>query len=230
MNRLVFASNAETSSYYPHFWNLLAIIFLSILTTKIQAEIIEANYTFDGERLSLKNGADIFSVEFTTGDTLELRFSAEGEGAYWDFSDQKSRYYAGFDIGFEERAFRGIEGSYEFYHQGKVVHSRKHYYSAETGQYGGPGVVNAQEIDQFDAVRISYKLTVSLADNDTLIHHDGVQTSWSIWDSLGNSERSIRYSNGKAEKTNLPKLLIIFGIAIFLLLLTKRTQTLPAQI
>jgi hypothetical protein len=208
------------------------LVLCGFFISKSEAAIIQANFEYDGVELRLTNDVDIFTNEFEVNDTLRLTFSAKDDGTYWDLSDNQDRSYMAFDIGFLVSGGRHIDGSYYFAYQGDTVYSVNYYYIADTTVNGGPFSVNARAVDRFDFFSIDYNLLNSSATNDFLQHFNDFNASWSIWDTLGTSDRSIPFITGDTISGVLsaPSSLYLCGFSLCLLgALRKTTQhTRPA--
>lgn len=187
---------------------LLGFIVLTLLTVKSHATIIEAEFNFDGARFVQESGDDIFVLDFAVGDTLKLTFSVAELGAYWNLGNIRTSY--GFDLGFTESAYRGVDGSYNFSYEGTTVLSTGYYYITSCCEHAGPEAVWFRGEKWFDSLTIDYRLIDSNAAINSLTGIDD-NAGYSIWNTLSSSENFV---NPNAVNVSAPSTVIIIVVGI----------------
>ena len=182
---------------------LLQILCLLLIASPVKANLIEAEFSFDGTNLTLENGEDIFSIDFNLYDTLRLTFTAQGEGSYWDFSSKTTYSFDAFDLGFVDEGYRGIDGYYYFYFEDTLL-TKSYYYITETGNRGGPYSLSVKDIDFVDEFSIDYRFLDSDADSNYLASFETFSATWSIWDTFGSADGRVPFVNGQATTVSEP--------------------------
>ncbi|MAG76389.1 MAG: hypothetical protein CL811_06465 [Colwelliaceae bacterium] len=198
---------------------IIQILFLVVFTTNASAGLIEADFSFDGTNLTQETGENIFNIDFKIGDTLRLTFTAQGEGSYWDFSNEKTRSFDAFDLGFVDEGYRGIDGYYYFYFEDALL-TKSYYYITETGNRGGPYSLSVRNINFVDEFSIDYRFLDADADTNYLAPFETFSANWSIWDTFGSADGRVPFLNGQATAVSEPTtfafvLLSMFGLIAF---------------
>lgn len=191
----------------------IRIILLAFLHNTAHAAIIEANYSFDGNNFTLENGVDVFNIDYQIGDTLRLTLSAAEEGSYWDFSKHKTHSFDGFDLGFTESAYRGIDGMYYFYFDNTLI-NQSYFYTTLDDYRGGPYSLSVRSINQVSAFSINYRLLDSSATTNQLAALGNVSADWSIWNTFGSVNDRVAYIKNNTISVPEPSSFALFLLSI----------------
>jgi len=193
---------------------ILVIFFtLSLFVSSAHSGIIQANYTFDGTNFILESGDDIFSVDYRVGDTLKLTISALGEDSYWDFSEQKTQSFNGFDLGFTESGYRGIDGMYRFFYDDELL-INSYFYTTLDDYRNGPYSLSVRDIDFVDQFSIDYRFLSSWDGANMLAPFDAYSDNWSIWNTFGVANSRVPFVNGQSTQVPEPAPFILFLLSV----------------
>jgi hypothetical protein len=198
---------------------------LCLFISSAHSAIIQANYTFDGSNFILESGDDIFTVDYQVGDTLQLTISALGEDAYWDFSEQEALSFRGFDLGFTESGYRGIDGMYRFFYDDELL-VNSYFYTTLDDYHNGPYALSVRDIDFVDQFSIDYRFLSSWDGANVLASFDTYSDIWSIWNTFGVANSRVPFVNSQSTPVSEPASLLLILLSLLTMIGLKRRKTL----
>lgn len=200
---------------------LIIFFTLALFVSSAHSAIIQADYTFDGTNFTLTSGDDIFGVDYREGDTLKLTISALGDDAYWDFSNQTTRSFSGFDLGFMESGYRGIDGMYRFFYNDEML-VNSYFYTTLDDYRGGPYSLSVRNIDFVDQFSIDYRFLSSWDGANVLAPFGTYSDNWFIWNTFSVANSRVPFVNGQSTQVSEPVPFVLALLSLLTMMGFKR--------
>lgn len=177
------------------------------------ASIIDIEYEYDGTSLSAANGsAELIGTVLAVGDTLNLQYSAVGEGSYWDFSSIAGE--GNVNLGFEypgSCGSRSSHGEYSAFLDGDMTLTNTYTVGSQSCIHLGPNSIDFSGVSMLDVFSISYTMDSSSAPNNVIGSYSN-NTWWQIWELFDSSGAQFHYEPDAAVPE--PSILILLGAGL----------------